>query len=352
MSEDYIINNSFGKIGLEYNINNNIRSSNINGDSSINENNNIIEFKEPNRKIDWKHYEQVVAHLKPDIERVWYFVQKFDILLLVHNQGHYPLILTKGNDTKKVGNQFQGNLYGKFPFVAKVNKNIEYPEFKKIEWLFFVRNKYYLSFKIELMKVTEDNSTSLLEKIKYEKNELFTETNRFFIRTKGEMFGTIEKILENEPINLVIYESGLINGQMEDIWDIATDLSKLSTIAPNNVFPSNINLRKLIKGQKETFLFKYKNNIDEYTAELVCKEEKPGWNKWLLMCDISRKNSKETSLLVQLTKINDNLCQLTYINKLFKAIKSTEFREVSAKIKYTIISIKDYFDNFFSPNNA
>ena len=350
MSVENIINNTFGKIGLEYNINNNnIRNS---SNSSINENSDNIEFKEPNRKIEWKHYEQEVTHIKPDIERVWFFIQRLEVLLLVHNQGHYPLIFSKGNDTKKVGNQFHGNLYGYFPFVAKVNKNIEYPEFKKIEWLFFIRNKYYMSLKIELMKVTEDNSTSVFEKIKYDKKELFTETNKFFITTKSQLFSNIERILENEPINLVIYESGLINGKMDDIWDITTDLSKLSTIAPNNIFPSNINLRKLDKGQKEKFLFKFKNDIDEYTAELCCKEEKPGWNKWLLICDISRKNVKETSLLIQLTKINNNLCQLTYINKLYKAIKSTEFREVSAKIKYTIISIKDYFDNFFSHNNA
>ena len=341
MSENNIINNNSEKTNFEYNLNNN-------NENSSNNNNN--EFKEINEKIEWKHFEEYVSHIKPDIERVWYFIQKFDILLLVHNQGHYPLIFIKGNDTKKVGNQFRGNLYGFFPFVAKVNKNKDFPEFKKVEWLFLLRNKYYMSIKIELMKVTEDNSTTIIEKFKFDNKEIFFELNKFFDKTKSQIFNLIETILENEPINLVIYESGLINGKMEDIWDIITDLDKLSGVAPNNSFPSGVNLRKLNKGQKEEFSFRYKNELDYFVANLICREEKPGWNKWLIICEFSRKNSntKEGSILFQLTKINNNLCQLTLIQKFLKAKTAEEIREVTNKIKYTIISIKDYFDNFFS----
>jgi len=341
MSENNIINNNFEKANFEYNMN------------SINENpsnNSINEFKEINEKIDWKHFEQIVSHIKPDIERTWFFIQKLDILLLVHNQGHYPLIFLKGNDTKKVGNQFHGNLFGLFPFVAKVNKNKNFPEFKKVEWLFFLRNKYYMSMKIELMKVTEDNSTTIIETFKFDNKELFFELNNLFEKTKAQIFNKIETILENEPINLVIYESGLINGKMEDIWDIITDFDKLSGVAPNSSFPSGVNLRKLNKGQREEFSFRYKNELEYFVADLVCREDKPVLNKWLIICEFSRKNanSKEGSVLFQLTKINDNLCQLTLIYKFLKGKNAEEIRETSKKIKYTILSIKDYFDNFFS----
>lgn len=347
MSQENVIINSIGNMSLENN-----NSINLRNNSTLTNNENS-EFKEVNKKIEWKHYEQVTSHLKPDIERVWLLVQKLDILLLIHNQGHYPLILTKGSDTKKIGNQFQGNLFGHFPFIAKVNKNSEYPEFKKIEWLFFLKNKNYMSIKMELLKVTEDNSTTLLEKVKFETQELFSELNKYFVPNKTQLFSIIEKILENEPINLVIYESGLINGKMEDIWEFITDFSKLSIVAPNNCFPSNINLKKLEKGQKETYFIRTKKELKEFTLELECKEEKPGWNKWLIVSDIYSKNSnfKEGSLFIQLTKINNNLCQLTIIQKNFQAKNAEEFREISKDFKYIIISIKDYFDNFFSHNN-
>jgi hypothetical protein len=347
MFQENVIINSIGNMNLE---NNNI--INLRNSPTLTNNENF-EFKEANKKIEWKHYEQVASHLKPDIERVWILIQQLDILLLVHNQGHYPLILTKGNDTKKIGNQFQGNLFGHFPFVAKVNKNSEYPEFKKIEWLFFLKNKNYMSIKMELLKVTEDNSTTLLEKVKFETQELFSELNKYFVPNKTQLFSIIEKILENEPINLVIYESGLINGKMEDIWEFITDFSKLSIVAPNNCFPSNINLKKLEKGQKETYFIRTKKELKEFTLELECKEEKPGWNKWLIVSDIYSKNSnfKEGSLFIQLTKINNNLCQLTIIQKNYQAKNAEEFREISKDFKYIIISIKDYFDNFFSHNN-
>lgn len=347
MFQENVIINSIGNMSLENN-----NSINLRNNSTLTNNENS-EFKEVNKKIEWKHYEQVTSHLKPDIERVWLLVQKLDILLLIHNQGHYPLILTKGSDTKKIGNQFQGNLFGHFPFIAKVNKNSEYPEFKKIEWLFFLKNKNYMSIKMELLKVTEDNSTTLLEKVKFETQELFSELNKYFVPNKTQLFSIIEKILENEPINLVIYESGLINGKMEDIWEFITDFSKLSIVAPNNCFPSNINLKKLEKGQKETYFIRTKKELKEFTLELECKEEKPGWNKWLIVSDIYSKNSnfKEGSLFIQLTKINNNLCQLTIIQKNFQAKNAQEFREISKDFKYIIISIKDYFDNFFSHNN-
>ena len=349
MSNNIIINNSSGNTFLE----NNNKETNIRN-SFISSTNETYEFKEIEEKIEWAQYEQIVLHLKPDIERVWYFIQRLDVLLLVHNQGHYPLIFSKGNDTRKIGNQFHGNLFGNFPFVAKVNKIIDYPELKKIEWLFFIRNKYYMSLKIELLKVTEDNSISLIEKIKFEKQELRNELHRFYDNTKYQLYIQIEKILETEPINLVTYESGIINGKMEDIWDIVTDFAKLSAVAPNNLFPSEINLRKLIKGQRESFFFRHNNNLIEFCVEIICKEEKQGWNKWLIICDTYYKKipeSKVGSFIIQVTKINNNICQLTIIEKYFKAKNTEELREISKKLKYIIISLKDYFDNFFSHNN-
>ena len=351
MYKENVINNSSGNIFNENNIDINIRNSST---SINNEQYKNYEFKEPKEKIEWKHYDQISHHLKPDIERVWLLTQKFDILLLILNQGHYPLVFIKGDNTKKIGNQFQGNMYGDFPFIAKVNKTNDYPEFKKIEWLFFLKNKYYMSIKLELFKVTEDNSTTLVEKIKFDKQELFSELSKYLNSSKARIFNVLEEILENEPINLVIYESGLINGNMKNIWDIVTDFSKLSFIAPNNCFPSHINLKNVEKGQVQQFSIKNKEEVVEFLLELECREDKPGWNKWLIVFNYYKKNSdsKEGIIIIQLTKINNNLCQLTFIEKYLKAKSAEEFREVSKRFQYIIMSIKDYFDNFFSNNNS
>ena len=350
MFNENVINDSSGNFYNENSININLRNSNT---SSNNENIQNYEFKEPNGKIEWKHYDQMSSHLKPDIERVWLLTQKFDILVLILNQGHYPLVFIKGNDTIKIGNQFKGNMYGYFPFVAKVNKILDYPEFKKIEWLLFLKNKYYMSIKIELFKVTEDNSTTLIEKAKFDKHELFSEMNKYFNSSKTRIFNVLEEILENEPINLVIYESGLINGSMENIWDIVTNFSKLSFIAPNNCFPSDININDLEKGQKKKYTIKIDEKVEEIFLELECREDKKGWNKWLIVCNYYKVNSdsKEGIIIIQLTKINNNLCQLTIIEKLLIAKSAEDFRDISKKFKYIIISIKDYFDNFFYNNN-
>jgi hypothetical protein len=334
---------------------NNINIINITEPSILtnNENNDNNEFKDIKEKIAWKHYEQKAFHLKPDLERVWFLIQKFDFLLLIHNKGHYPVIFIKGDDTKKVNNIFKGSFYGKIPFIAKVNKIQDFPEYKKIEWLFHLKNQSYMSIKISLLKVTEDNSTTLIFKIKLEKQEEFIEINKLFPLDKAKIFKTIERILENEPINLVIYESGLVNGKMEDIWAIITDFNKLAAIAPNNNFPSNINLRTLKKEERIPVSIMDKNGLQEFYLQLNCREEKPGWNKWLIICSFLKKNTDclNESLLIQLKKINNNLCQFTIIEKHFKAKNAEEFREISKKIKYIILSVKDYFDNFFSPNN-
>ena len=57
----------------------------------------------------------------------------------------------------------------------------------------------------------------------------------------------IEKMLEKKSISLYQYESGIIPGSMEEIWDILTDSSKLTSIAPNNscFVPIDINKVKV-----------------------------------------------------------------------------------------------------------
>lgn len=53
----------------------------------------------------------------------------------------------------------------------------------------------------------------------------------------------MKKNLKKESVRFYQYESGIILGNMEEIWDILTDNTKLVSIAPNNscFVPININ---------------------------------------------------------------------------------------------------------------
>ena len=119
---------------------------------------------------------------------------------------------------------------------------------KEIKWLFnnIIDNNYY-EVKLNLYKVTEDNSTVVLRTIKSEKNKI----NNIEKIKKNiiNIFSKIEELLENETINLLRYESGIIKGQMNDIYNIISDSNKISAIAPNNDIMPNYNLKDLKIGE-------------------------------------------------------------------------------------------------------
>ena len=189
----------------------------------------------------------------------------------------------------------------------------------------------------------------------FEKNEIYQEANENINKSqKFLIFQHIEKILEKEAINLLTYESGIVKGQMKDIWDIITDFNKLTAIAPNNNHFPNISLKDLKIGEKkETYIFHNNKEIKKFDITLKCRYDKPGWNKWLMVCEISggypTKVSSHISIL-QLTKINDDECQLSLLTKYHEPIDNKKFKIISDRKKYLLLSIKDYFENFFCPN--
>jgi len=313
-------------------------------------------FIAPDHEIIWNGYDQDSYHYKPDIERVWLIVRNFDLLSLIKNKGHYPCISTKGQDTWKVGNEFKGNLFGGFPFIARVEENLNLPEIKKIKWLINLKNKSYIKIKIELYKVTEDNSCALFCRMKFEDIKIQKIYEENYKQEKpNALFLKVEEILENEPINLFQYESGIINAKMIDIWNIMTDSNKISAIAPNNnIVANNVNISNIKVGEKFIgSITNSKNELVELEITLKFKENNPGWNRWMFVLLISCKEQKKhpkNTVLFQVTKINNFECQLTLISKFHESISTEDFREISKKKKYLLLSLKDYFDNFHSPS--
>ena len=70
----------------------------------------------------------------------------------------------------------------------------------------------------------------------------------------------------------------------------------------------------------------------------------------MLVYDVYLKNSQNANytVIIQLTKINDNESQLVFILKFFELVSNQQFKEITDKQKYLLFSIKDYFENFYS----
>jgi hypothetical protein len=333
------------------------KEKNIKFENKINNEsqNEYNEFKEPDNGFNWIYNVHNTYHFKQDIERVWAIIKHLELLSIINCKGHYPIVHIKGKDTWKPGNIFKGNLSGIYPFVAKVMKCINFPEKKKIDLVFYLKKGYYFNIKIELYKVTEDNSTVLLNQVKFEKLELKEEIQIFLKNNEIKTLEKIENILEKEPINLLKYESGIISGKMEDIWNFVLDFTKIMAIAPNNNFIPNIDIKSLKVGEKREVSVFQNDQIRYYDITLKCREERPGWNKWLIFCEGSggrpTKISKH-SFLLQLTKINNNECQLSLLTKYHEPIDNNEFKELSESKKYLLLSLKDYFENFYTPSSS
>ena len=307
------------------------------------------QFIPSDHEFNWKYSLKYTYHFDKDIERVWILLKNFEILTFFSDLGNSSIINIKGKDTWKEGNEFKGFFSGNFPYIARVNMCLDLHEMKKIEWL--LKSNVYLIIKLELFKVTDDDSTVIIKELKFEdeKSKIQAEERNYKL-IDNSLFDKLNKLLEKEPINLIKYESATIDGKMEDIWDIITDFNKITIVAPNNNYFPNINFRNMKVGEiKEASLF-YNNEIKYYKVALKYKEEKPKWNKWKIVYDVYLKDSQtcNNTVIFQLTKISANECQLVIINKFNELISNQEFKEFGDKQKYLLHSIKDYFENFYS----
>lgn len=312
------------------------------------------EFKEPEHEIKWDINLQNTYHFNHDIERVWIIFKNCDLISIISNEGHFPSVNIKGKNTWQVGNIFKGNLYKICPFIAKVEKVVNLPEIKEIKWLFnSIKDNYYFTIKVSLYKVTENNSTVLMKDTKFEKK--LTNLGNKLNFNSTHIFKRADELLEKEAISLLRYESGIIRGKMEDIFNILCDSKKLTAIAPNNGLVPEINFKDMKKNERKLGSIFNNGGVQTFDIILRCKEIHPGWNKWIIAFEISggepNKIPKHCSVF-QITKINNDECQLIMLTKYLEPINSKDFQKYTMKKKYLIMCIKDYFDNFYSPDSS
>ena len=323
-------------------------------EASISENNFNIE--ENIKKEDWETIVDITYHFKQNIERVWNILKDFEYLLILNNSNHFPCIFKKGSNTWKEGNIFKGKFFGLYEFLSKVLKEKQYPEFKKIERIFYLENGEFLKIIMILYKVTEDDSCVINWRSKIVP-KLGGNTMVFQIKSKfnsKDLFEKMENMLEKNPINLYQYESGIIPGEMDEVWKILTDNTKLISVAPNNKCFVPLNINNYEAGENINVSMNLKGIEGSLDIKLDLKEKKKGWNKCIFGYSILGgkpfKVPRQT-ILVQLTKINKIETQLSIFTKIHDSISNVMLKHLSDKKKYVISSIKDYFENFYSPQN-
>ena len=251
-----------------------------------------------------------------------------------------------------VGNLFEGNYYD-YSFHGKMLKIKNTYELKKIEWIFYFENDEIFKIKINIYRITYDNSCVLDFKIKYvpKLGQNIIDIIIPEIDNK-QIFQQIEKKIQNQFNAIYQFESCIIQGSPEDIWDILSDNSKLVLIAPNNECFLPLNINNIKVGQ--TVEIKMNINDKESTIEVKMDllRKKIG-NKWVFCYTILGGKPFEIlkqSLFVQLTKINCKETQLSIFTNIYENISSEMVAFLSKKKRYVLFSLKDYFMNFFTPN--
>ncbi len=288
---------------------------------------------------------QFTYHFRLSPDRVWLILRDISIISLITSIENYHPINTKGIENYIVGSEFIGIILGKFPYTGKVLNVIEIPGYKKIKYGIQLQNGGYLILKIEVLKVTEDNTAIAIITVKI--NQIFKENIEIFNeKTFNENFKKIEKEIQKSLIDIIQYESGIIRGSMQDIWDFSTNPNNLKKIAPLIELDGD---EEFIQPNIGDNLIIYCNNhTEKIYIKVLVMDKKENWNKWIYIIQILGGEPKIPiqKILLELTKINQTDCQLLFLNKFDEPISNEIIQKLCEQKKYVIKSIKDYLENY------
>ena len=312
---------------------------------------NLFQAENILQKEDWNIMLNLSHQFHQNIERVWPFFENLQKFL--KNFKLDTKIIFKETKDEKIGNIISGTFF-ESEIHAKILKHQNSNEFKKIDWIFYLENNEIFKIKINLYKITYDNSTVIDFKINYVPklgqnllDQLIPEVN------DTQIFQEIESEIQKKFNAIYQYESCLIQGKLEEIWDILSDNSKLVLIAPNNecFLPLNINNIKIGQINDLKININDKESVIKVKLDLLRKQT---GNKWIFCYTIlggKPFDILKQSLFVQLTRINNQETQLSIFTRIYENIKGDMVFYLSNKKKYVLLSLKDYFINFYSPQD-
>ncbi len=288
---------------------------------------------------------QFTYHFKLPFEKMWLIIRDISVYSLITSIENYHPINTKGIENYIVGSEFIGIILGKFPYNGKVLKVIEIPGYKKIKYCIQLQNGGYLILKIEVLKVTEDNTAIAIITVKI--NQIFKENIEIFNeKTFNENFKKIEKEIQKSLIDIIQYESGIIRGSMQDIWDFSTNPNNLKKIAPLIELDGDEEFIQPNIG--DNLIIYYDNHSKKIYIKVIVLDKKENWNKWIYIIQILGGEPKipMQKILLELTKINQSECQLLLLNTFDEPISNEIIQKICEQKKYVIKSIKDYLENY------
>ncbi len=178
--------------------------------------------------------------------------------------------------------------------------------------------------------MTENDSCVYLFKFKGNKKIIeILEKIKPFNLTLNDIFNKINEILCNSTIDLFQYEGGVISAKMDDIWEFVLNTIKLKKIAPLLILDGEIDLNKINEGEEiQSF---YDNHNKYLFIKCKLKEKRDNWNKWFIIFNIFSGNPKisEQEVIIELTKINNNDCQLVLFTKYLEPEINENIQKIS-----------------------
>ena len=282
-----------------------------------------------------------------NIERVFTLFKNFQIISILSCQSHFIPISINKVDISSFGSVFEGNFFGKIPYIAKLVKLENFSFYKKLKWEFYCKkdNNLILTISQNLNKVSEDDTTIIYIKLKFYYIYDFDKDFRKHIDENiKSLEEKIDKILNESSELLIQYESGIIKSNMEEIWNYLLNFDYLKKIAPLLIINGTEDLTNIKMFENVTI------NTSKKSFNIYCEylDKKPEWKKWLIVFKLSSGEYKipNNKLIIEITKINENECQLAMLNQILEPTSQEYIKEISFFKKYIISSIKDYLENY------
>lgn len=317
-------------------------------------NENLEEAEKFVKQNTWKTLIDKTYYIKQNIERIWDATKTLDFIFNPNNSIDNQFIIKRGANIWNIGNIFEGKLFNNYEFNSKVIKLKLHSDFKTIEWIFFLGTGDNFRLKLNLYKVTDENTTVLnikMKSIPLKEDNIVNQIKEKI--TENNCDKSINEIINKDKVFFYQYESGIIEANMEDIWDIVIDHSKVALIAPNNRCFVPVNINNLKVGEITNIPMRIKSVEGFLELKLDLKENKKGRNDWAYGYSILGggpfRTAKQT-FFVKLTKINKQETQLCLFTKIYEKVPLEMCKYLSQQKKYVISSIRDYFENFSAAN--
>ncbi len=125
---------------------------------------NLFQAENFLQKNDWCIMLNLSYHFNQNIERVWPYFENLSKFLKSFKLDQK--IIVKEPKENQIRNLFEGSFYESV-YHGKILKFKNLSEFKKIDWIFYLENNEIFKIKINLYKITYDNSTVIDFKINY-----------------------------------------------------------------------------------------------------------------------------------------------------------------------------------------